>query len=163
MNEFFSYLAKTIIKTFSGKNIFAHLLAFALTAIIVLSGFDWYYFTHLKNLGSSYFLFPAVILGGIVPIVVPVYLLATSILKKNNERKGLGMSLAVSAVAGSIISSFYKSLTGRIQPDRGNLLLDISHQFNFGFMKHGFFWGWPSSHTTIAFAMAFTLITLFPK
>jgi membrane-associated phospholipid phosphatase len=25
------------------------------------------------------------------------------------------------------------------------------------------FWGWPSSHTTIAFAMAATVFTLFPK
>ena len=30
-------------------------------------------------------------------------------------------------------------------------------------MRGGVFWGWPSSHTTIAFAMAVTLFTLCPK
>jgi membrane-associated phospholipid phosphatase len=30
-------------------------------------------------------------------------------------------------------------------------------------MRGGVFWGWPSSHTTIAFAMAVTVFTLYPK
>ncbi|HXB59002.1 MAG TPA: phosphatase PAP2 family protein, partial [Candidatus Acidoferrales bacterium] len=38
-----------------------------------------------------------------------------------------------------------------------------SHIFRFGFMRGGIFWGWPSSHTTTAFAMAFTLFTLFHR
>jgi membrane-associated phospholipid phosphatase len=40
---------------------------------------------------------------------------------------------------------------------------DISHVFRFGFLRGGVFWGWPSSHTTIAFAMAVTIFTLLPK
>ena len=40
---------------------------------------------------------------------------------------------------------------------------DISHVFHFGFLRGGVFWGWPSSHTTIAFAMAVTVCTLWPK
>ena len=40
--------------------------------------------------------------------------------------------------------------------------MELSRNFNFGFLKHGMFWGWPSSHTTIAFAMAVTLMKLFP-
>jgi membrane-associated phospholipid phosphatase len=40
---------------------------------------------------------------------------------------------------------------------------DISHEFQFGFMRGGVFWGWPSSHTTVAFATMLTLITLYPK
>ena len=31
------------------------------------------------------------------------------------------------------------------------------------FLRGGVFWGWPSSHTTIAFAMAVTILMLFPK
>jgi len=163
MSGFLRDLVKTIVKTFSGKNIYAHFLAFALSAIIVLSGFDWYYFTHMRNVGASYWFFPAVILGAIIPIIIPIYLFASSSVLKSHARKVLGTAITVSIVAGWVISSFYKSLTGRIQPPHSDLLTDISHQWNFGFMKHGFFWGWPSSHTTIAFAMAFTLIALFPK
>jgi membrane-associated phospholipid phosphatase len=40
---------------------------------------------------------------------------------------------------------------------------DMSHIFQFGFLRGGVFWGWPSSHTTIAFAMALSVFTLFPK
>ena len=39
----------------------------------------------------------------------------------------------------------------------------ISREFSFGFLRCGVFWGWPSSHTTIAFAMAVTLLTLYPE
>jgi membrane-associated phospholipid phosphatase len=42
-------------------------------------------------------------------------------------------------------------------------LIDTSHGFQFGFLKGGMFWGWPSSHTTVAFAMSVCLITLYPK
>jgi len=42
-------------------------------------------------------------------------------------------------------------------------LTDSSHGFQLGFLKGGVFWGWPSSHTTVAFAMSVCLIQLFPK
>ena len=44
-----------------------------------------------------------------------------------------------------------------------NSLTDTSHGFQFGFFKGGVFLGWPSSHTTVAFAMSVCLITLYPK
>ena len=40
---------------------------------------------------------------------------------------------------------------------------DLSHVFHFGFLRGGVFWGWPSSHTTIAFAVAGTIYKLFPE
>jgi membrane-associated phospholipid phosphatase len=40
---------------------------------------------------------------------------------------------------------------------------DTSHGFQFSFLKGGVFWGWPSSHTTVTFAMTVCLITLYPK
>ena len=42
-------------------------------------------------------------------------------------------------------------------------LVDSSHGFQFGLLKGGIFWGWPSSHTTVTFAMTLCLITLYPK
>ena len=61
-----------------------------------------------------------------------------------------------------LISSAYKAITGRAHPAHV-VGADISHVFQFGFLRGGVFWGWPSSHTTIAFAMAVTVFTLFPK
>jgi len=45
----------------------------------------------------------------------------------------------------------------------GASLLDTSHGFQIGFLKGGVFWGWPSSHTTVTFAMAVCLIMFHPK
>jgi membrane-associated phospholipid phosphatase len=42
-------------------------------------------------------------------------------------------------------------------------LIDTSHGFQFGLLKGGVFWGWPSSHTTVTFAMMVCLIMLYPK
>jgi membrane-associated phospholipid phosphatase len=65
---------------------------------------------------------------------------------------------------GLLVSFFYKSLTGRLQPDLNQIAgLDISNYWRFGFMRGGVFWGWPSSHTTVAFATIITLICLYPK
>jgi membrane-associated phospholipid phosphatase len=66
-------------------------------------------------------------------------------------------------ILDSFISSTYKTFTGRIQPNLHDFVTNNSHAFNFGFYEHGIFWGWPSSHTTIAFAMAFTSIMIFRK
>jgi membrane-associated phospholipid phosphatase len=43
-----------------------------------------------------------------------------------------------------------------------NTLVDTSREFRFGFLRGGVFFGWPSSHTTIAFAMAMAMRTLYP-
>jgi len=61
--------------------------------------------------------------------------------------------------------TFYKALTGRVHPPRLLIesTIDISQEFRFGFLRGGVFWGWPSSHTTMAFAMSITLLMLYPK
>ena len=67
------------------------------------------------------------------------------------------------AALGWIVSAVYKSITGRVQPDLLNIITDQSRNWNFGFLEHGVFWGWPSSHTTVAFAMVAAFIILLGK
>lgn len=162
MKYFFQTLPKNIVDSFKGKNFLWHLLAWAATAIIVLSGFDWYYFTYVFGSPLNTFLFPAVIIGAALPIFGLPLMIFWSWLRKDTPKKILFWALGQAALIGDIIASFYKAFTGRIPPPH-SLAIDISHQFNFGFLKNGIFWGWPSSHTAVAFAMAFALITLYPK
>ena len=65
------------------------------------------------------------------------------------------------------ISTFYKIFTGRPAPELsifGNSTsTDISHVFKFGILKGGIFWGWPSSHTTVAFAAASAITWLYQQ
>lgn len=149
------------------RNLPWHLAAIALTYIIVASGFDWQYFLATRSSGLDRIFFPAVVIGGLVPIIVPICMLAIGWLRKrasgSTAALNAGYALAQAAIIGSVISSAYKALTGRVQPDIHNVITDISGNFNFGLLKHGVFWGWPSSHTTIAFAMAFAFIYVYPK
>jgi membrane-associated phospholipid phosphatase len=166
MLGFLYQLPKNIIRCFKGYNLLWHFLAIVLTYIIVTSDFDWTYFISTRNPLLRTFLFPAVRLGMILPVVVPLILLAVGVPRKDLKIKNTAFALGQAAILGLVISSFYKAFTGRIHPPhfigRGTLV-DTSHGFRFGFLRGGMFWGWPSSHTTVAFAMAVALWELYPE
>jgi membrane-associated phospholipid phosphatase len=166
MPGFLYQLPKNMIRCFKGPNLLWHLLAIALTYIIVTSGSDWYYFVSTQKPLLRAFLFPAVRLGMILPIVVPLILWAIGVLQKDLKIKNTAFALGQAAVLGLVVSSLYKAFTGRIPPPHffsHGALVDTSHGFRFGFMRGGMFWGWPSSHTTVAFAMAVALWGLYPE
>jgi membrane-associated phospholipid phosphatase len=160
---FFYNFCKNIAALYQGRNLLWQLAAFVLTYVIVVSDVDWKYYTFVQSTSflRTYF-------GGAVSIgmLLPLFgLPALYILAKISRRKDLTLytwAITQSAMLGWLVSAFYKALTGRVQPPH-SLAIDTSHDWNFGFYKHGIFWGWPSSHTTVAFAMAFTLIALYPK
>jgi membrane-associated phospholipid phosphatase len=105
---------------------------------------------------------PAAGIGFIVPIYLPLILfLAGGVMKKSSYWTA-GFALVQAELIGLVISSAYKAFTGRAHPLHHGTV-DISRDFHFGWLRGGMFWGWPSSHTTIAFAMAVTLCRLFPK
>lgn len=158
-------LRTTIADIFSLKNILLQLLACGITYIIVMSGFDWNYFIFVGKTNLNTYLSPAVGIGGLVPIFGLPLLYVFAKIRKNKNLLVTMWALAQAAALGWIISSLYKAFTGRVQPPRGpaTTLIDSSHNWNFGFLEHGIFWGWPSSHTTVAFAMSFALISLYPK
>ena len=66
-----------------------------------------------------------------------------------------------SGSGGAVAESPFRGF--RMSAQNLNALTDTSHGFQFGFLKGGVFWGWPSSHTTVTFAMSVCLITLYPK
>lgn len=163
MQEFFKTLPRNFIGSYRGYNIFWHLCAIFLTYLIVISGIDWWYFVHTQNKIILSLSVPAIILGGLLPVFLPLYLLFRGKTKQNKESVIKGWAIGQAALLGYIVSTIYKAFTGRVEPDKLNTLIDSSHQFLFGFLKHGVFWGWPSSHTTIAFAMSTSIIILYPK
>ncbi len=153
------------MKCFRGYNLLWHLLAIILTYVIVTSGFDWLYFKSARSSLLQSLLFPAVRLGSRLPIIVPLALYAFGKVRNNLKVISTAYALGQSAIIGLLIASFYKSFTGRVHPPRllTQDIIDSSREFRFGFLRGGVFWGWPSSHTTIAFAMAITLLMLYPK
>ena len=165
MKPFFYNIQRNIVISFLGRNFLAHLLAIILTIIIVFSGFDWEYFTAIHGSEVSLFLSPAIIIGALLPVLLPLVLLLRAKQNNNKELLNTAYALAQSAFIGLAVSSTYKAFTGRIPPMHHLVVAaqDVSHEFQFGFMRGGVFWGWPSSHTTVAFATMAALFVLYPE
>jgi len=162
VNRFFSTLPGNCIGCFKGWKFVWHVAAIVLTIILVLSGFDWHYFLVTRDPELRSWMFPAVIIGGLLPLYLPLALLVAGYLTQNARTRLTGWAIAQAEFLGAIIVVGYKAFTGRAHPMH-MVGANISHVFQFGFLRGGVFWGWPSSHTTVAFAMATTVFTLYPK
>ena len=139
-----------------------HVFAIILTFILVTSGFDGRYFAATRDPTLRSWMFPAVHIGGLLPILLPLGLLALGSLIGVARTRLVGWAVAQAEIIGGLVAAAYKAITGRAHPSHV-VGADLSHTFRFGFLRGGVFWGWPSSHTTIAFAMAATIFTVFPK
>src|SRR5271154_2542759 len=104
MKLFFSTLPRNLIACFQGRMILWHLAAIALTAILVLSGFDWRYFPATRNPSLSAWTFPAAPIGGLVPIALPLMLFLLGILFRHPSSTRVGWAIAQAELIGSLIS-----------------------------------------------------------
>ncbi|MGD0087519.1 MAG: phosphatase PAP2 family protein [Verrucomicrobiota bacterium] len=162
MRQFLVTLPRNLIACFTGWRFVWHIIAILLTVILVMSGFDWRYFLVTRNPALRSWMWPSVIIGGLLPIYLPLLLLAFGFLAKSTRTVLTGWAVAQAELLGALIVIAYKAFTGRAHPAH-TVGADLSYVFHFGFLRGGVFWGWPSSHTTIAFAMAVTVFTLHPK
>jgi membrane-associated phospholipid phosphatase len=162
VKQFFFTLPRNIFGCFKRRMIFWHLLGISLTFVLVTSGFDWFYFRCTRGPLLRAWMFPAAPIGGLVPITLPLVLIACAIIIRNARFRLAGWAIGQAELIASLLSAAYKAVTGRVHPAR-DVGVDISHVFRFGFLRGGIFWGWPSSHTAVAFAMAVTVFTMFPK
>jgi membrane-associated phospholipid phosphatase len=162
MKQFLWTLPRNLIGCFTGLRIIWHAIAVLLTLLFVTSGLDWRFFASTRDPTLRSCMFLAVVIGGLLPIALPIILLVIGSLTKSARTSLAGWAVGQSELIGALVAAAYKSVTGRAHPSHG-VGADISHVFRFGFLRGGVFWGWPSSHTTIAFAMAATILTLFPK
>ena len=162
MKQFFVTLPRNLIGCFKGRRLVWHLVAILLTVVLVLSGSDWHYYRATRNLELRSWVWPAVVIGMLLPFALPVILFALGIIVRNAKIILTGWAVAQAELIGALVVVAYKAFTGRAHPAH-RVGEDISHVFQFGFLRGGVFWGWPSSHTTLAFAMAVTVFTLWPK
>ena len=162
MKQFLVTVPRNLIGCFKGRRLIWHIIAILLTFILVTSGFDWRYFLATRNPALRSWMFSAVGLGALLPLALPLFLLTVGFIIENARTILAGWAVGQAALLGSLVSSAYKAVTGRAHPSH-SVGTDLSHVFHFGFLRGGVFWGWPSSHATIAFAMAVTVFTLCPK
>ncbi|MEK7156918.1 MAG: phosphatase PAP2 family protein [Patescibacteria group bacterium] len=156
-------LPERFLAVYRGNSIFYHIAAVVLTYVLVVSGFDWYFFEVTR---SPYF-YPLTMAAGIggffVPVLIPIGMYVVGEIRKNAALIAHGALCAQAVVIAWVVSSFYKALTGRIEPEflTQTSFVDGSRNFNFGILEHGIFWGWPSSHAATACALAAALIVCY--
>lgn len=106
MRGFFHKIFGNLAKIFWGRNLLWHFLAVTLTYIIVNSGFDWRYFLLARNTIFQPILFPAVILGGLVPLTMPFVTLAIGKYRKNLKTINTAYAIGQAALLGFLASDF---------------------------------------------------------
>lgn len=152
------------VRVFAWPYTLWHLLAIALTAMCVLSGFDWWYFQHTRGSLMLSLTLPAAIIGWYVPIIGAVGMYVWGHVRKSATNIVAATAVAQAGILGYLVSIFYKVFTGRQQPEFYTYIstVDVSKDFQFGILEHGIFWGWPSSHVAVAFAMVTALMMMYP-
>lgn len=171
MPALFYRLPQNVLKIFSGRNLLWHALAILLTVGIVESGGDWSYYLATRGRIFMRLAMPAIGMGTLLPVLIPLGLLVAGGIEKKPRLVTTGCALGQAALLGYLTSCFYKAFTGRMHPPmdwRGGAsaagsLIDSSHGFRFGFLRGGVLWGWPSSHTMVAFATMLCLVALYPR
>ncbi|MFI5205651.1 MAG: phosphatase PAP2 family protein [Candidatus Paceibacterales bacterium] len=164
--KFFYKLSRNIADCYSGWNLLWQVVMIVLTFVSVNTGFDWLYYEWTRNATLQLFMFPAVFLGFLVPVFLPIVMYLYGALTKNRRTLNAAWAAVQAGILGLGISSLYKVFTGRVGPHFLNNVLikmDTSHMFRFGFLRGGAFQGWPSSHTSVAFAMSMALVMLYPE
>lgn len=155
-------IVQNFISVYRGKNLLWHGLAILLTAVLVLSGADWWFFEHTRSDAFHPLIWAAGIGGFFVPILVPVILYYWGEFQRNRCVINLGAAAGQAAVIAYLVTVIYKIFTGREQPEflTHYSNVDITRDFHFGIWQNGIFWGWPSSHAAVAFAASFAIIFL---
>jgi membrane-associated phospholipid phosphatase len=154
LKDLFHDAVRNFLAVFKGRNLFWHALAIVLTAILVFSGLDWWYYEHTRS-GVLFWIVLGAGLGGfVVPIFVPLGMYVWARYRRDVRVSYIALATAQASAIGYIISTIYKVFTGRTQPVLFTQVsnIDISHAFHFGILQNGVFWGWPSSHAATAFA-----------
>ena len=165
LTDLFYHLDTHLIGSFTDNYGINHLLAASVTYGLVKSGLDWKWNNYSNDRGISKVGFVSVAAGGLAPIVVPLGLYLYGRSAEDEKLQITALALGQAAILSVGISSAYKAFTGRRPPDDGDVQrskTDYSGDFKFGFLNRGVYDGWPSSHTMTAFAMATTLIELYP-
>jgi hypothetical protein len=170
--KLFYRFPQNIVAVFSGRKLVWHATAIVLTIAIVASGGDFAYYRWTRT-EVSLLALPALGLGMLMPVLLPLVLLVVGMAWKNRRLMATAWALGQAAMVAYLVTSCYKAVTGRIPPPfhghvgrlalNGSALTDSSHGFQFGFLRGGIFWGWPSGHTTVAFSMAICLTALYSK
>ncbi len=160
----FSRIGTSLALSFWGATLILHVGAISATPLLIATGAD----TKVHNLwvehnGFSPYTMPGVVGGYFAPLLLGAGLAGTSLFIDSPRT-----TLAANAVLQSLLISFsyqtvLKTVTGRKAP--GSVHYDdnvASRQFQFGFLRNGIDWGWPSGLLITNTAALVSLAYVYP-
>jgi len=158
-----SGFGENISEIFSNENLIYHSAAIGLTYAIVKLGFDADVLSSVDKMqGSTTDIIGhlGIFSGYLLPIVIPSTMYFGS--DKNDELRIASYAVMQSVGVSFAIGTLLKAITGRKPPnfDTENKR-ELSEQFQFGFMRGGIHYGWPSGHLMVNTAMAATLASFY--
>lgn len=163
ISKVFFGMDKNLVGSFTYNDGLNYAVAGVGTYGIVKSGADWKWYQNahdhkwIMNVG-----YVPVGIGPLASVAVPLGLYLYGRSEEDAQLQLTGLALGQAALLGAVITSGLKAFTGRVPPDNDSAKSDYSGGFRLGFLRGGVYEGWPSSHTATAFAMAVTLIKLYP-
>jgi membrane-associated phospholipid phosphatase len=155
-------LVENALAVYRGRHVLWHIAAAGITAALVFSGIDWWFYTETRIAALVPIVYLAGIGGFFAPVLIPLALYLYGEIADSVRARTAGLAGAQAVIIAWCISSFYKALTGRIEPEFLTTLIaeDRSRTFNFGFLEYGIYWGWPSSHTAVACALVVAMVVI---
>src|SRR3989338_10771053 len=101
-------LPERFLAVYRGDSIFYHIAAVVLTYVLVVSGFDWYFFEVTR---SPYF-YPLTMAAGVggffVPVLVPIGMYVAGGIRKNAPPLASATGGAQAGVVAWVVSSFFQ-------------------------------------------------------
>lgn len=168
LKAFLIGIYRGIVGIFVGRNIFWHVLAWIITYCLVVSGLDWQYRVITRGDIASILGLAAGSIGFFEPVLLPLILFFYAKVKHQKKLQDTSLRVFQVVIIAVIVIATYKALTGRdhpgIQRNFFNTVIEVvdnSYNFNFGFWRQSIFYGWPSSHTGVAFASSVFLALQF--
>ena len=164
ISKVFYHIGKHFLDSITYAFGIPYILAGLITTEFIIRSWDlsWRQFTTITHPWVSQIGFISVIFGFLIPLFGPVCVYIYGKIKTKTSLQIAGLATGQAAILGLFVSSFIKIFTGRLPPEAVHGFVSQGG-FQFGFLRGGVFNGWPSSHTTVAFAMAVTLLYLYPK
>jgi hypothetical protein len=161
----FSRLGTSLKRSFWGWNAALHVGGIAATGTLISTGADTKVHNFfVENNQFSPYTVPGVVGGYFVPLTLGVSLATYSLLADAPRT-----TLAANAVLQSLLFSFtyqmiLKTVTGREAPEAIHYDDNAaSRRFQFGFLRNGIDWGWPSGLLLTNTAAVVSLASVYPE
>jgi membrane-associated phospholipid phosphatase len=163
----FTNLGDNTVNSLSGGNLYVLPVVAAATYVLLTTDTDFYvheYFS--RNIASYETYTSAALLGGyIAPLAVGGGMYLWGKINGDSKTSAAGSCALQAITVAQLTVTVLKAVTGRPGPDPTKYpdMREASHIFQFGFLRGGLHYGWPSGHLATNTAWIVALMTFYNR